>query len=101
MTTPADLRRLLEAATPRPWERRGERLDTMIVGPAPARIIVADPCVFNPQDEPLALAAINSLETLLEVVEAAKWYVSAAKAVTGEAESWDALQDAVARLEQP
>ncbi len=72
MTGLARLRSLLEHATPGPWVYRGERLDRHIIQGEPPHTIVADPCVFNPQDEPLIVALRNCADELLAVAEATR-----------------------------
>lgn len=63
-------------ATPGPWRFKGERLDKMLIGGTEgelvhgvtAPIIVGDPCVVNPQDEPFIAHSRIDIEVLLAVV---------------------------------
>lgn len=79
-TMPENLKKLqeiVEQATPGPWRFRGAGMLRMLIGGEEgtvvqgvgAPIIVADPCVFNPQDEPFIAAAREALPQLIAALE--------------------------------
>jgi len=70
--TPAELRALAEAATPGPWEWQTDSRGVSFLVSKPTSIIVADPALFNPQDEELVRLAPDLALLCAELGEAAR-----------------------------